>query len=261
MKHKSTSWTPVADWYRLFLEEKNTYQKTLILPNIISRMNIRKNERVLDLACGEGFFSREFHSRGAKVTGVDISEKLITIARQKATGKNTLEFFVSPASRLTFLINESIDHIAIILALQNIENIREVFGACSRVLKKQGKIHIVMTHPAFRIPKHSSWEWDEKRKMRYRRVDSYMTEVKIPIQMHPGAYPNEHTFTFHRPLQYYAQQMKKNNLCITDIEEWVSNKISVQGPRANEENRARKEIPLFIYLKATVCPSRTNGKI
>lgn len=250
-----TSWGEVAEWYGSLLEEKSTFQRELILPNLTSRMNIQKSETILDLACGEGFFSREFYKRGAHVIGVDISKELIEIARKKLEQsklslKRKIEFFASPASRLNFMNNLSVDAVTIILAIQNIENIKEVLRECERVLKERGSIFIVITHPAFRVPKSSSWGWENEKKIQYRRIDAYMTEQKIPIEMSPGKNSSPYTLTFHRPLQYYIKALKKNNLCVADLEEWTSNKISTQGSRAGAENIARKEIPLFLYMEA-----------
>ena len=60
-----TSWGGVAGWYHSLLEhEGGTYQKTVILPNILRLLNIARGEAILDLACGQGFFSREFHKKG-----------------------------------------------------------------------------------------------------------------------------------------------------------------------------------------------------
>ncbi|MBK9140884.1 MAG: class I SAM-dependent methyltransferase [Candidatus Melainabacteria bacterium] len=42
--------------------------------------NPLKNKRVLDFACGNGFYTRKFASMGAKVLGIDTSEELIGIA-------------------------------------------------------------------------------------------------------------------------------------------------------------------------------------
>src|SRR4051812_22350284 len=57
---KNTSWEPVAEWYGKLLEGEGTYQKELILPNLLRLMDIRRGDAVLDLACGPGFFAREF---------------------------------------------------------------------------------------------------------------------------------------------------------------------------------------------------------
>ncbi|MBS9390074.1 MAG: class I SAM-dependent methyltransferase [Dolichospermum sp. WA123] len=43
---------------------------------------------ILDLACGEGFYTRKFKDQGAaKVVGVDISQKMIELAREEETRK------------------------------------------------------------------------------------------------------------------------------------------------------------------------------
>lgn len=88
--NKKTSWGKVAEWYSDLLEkQEGTYQKDLILPNLLRLMEIKKGETILDLACGQGFFSREFLKSGAKVMGVDVSRELIHLARE-LTKKNCL---------------------------------------------------------------------------------------------------------------------------------------------------------------------------
>jgi hypothetical protein len=107
-----------------------------------------------------------------------------------------------------------------------------------------------MTHPAFRIPKGSSWDWDPQTGLQYRRVERYLSETANKIQMHPGDKPDQVTLTFHRPLQVYVKHLTKAGFCVTRLEEWNSNKKSGPGPRAAEEDRARKEIPLFLFIQA-----------
>ncbi len=65
--------------------------------------------------------------------------------------------------------------------------------------------------------------------------------------MHPGDKASETTVSFHHPLQHYFKAFDKANLAVTRLEEWVSEKNSV-GARADAENRARKEIPMFMAL-------------
>jgi len=247
-----TSWGEVAEWYSDLLEkEGGTYQKELILPNLIRLLNIKKGEMVLDLACGQGFFSREIYKLGAKVTGVDVSKELIGLAEKLGKAENfKIDYKVSSADDLSFIKSNSIDKIIIILAIQNIENVAGVFKECQRVLKTNGKLFLVLNHPAFRIPKESSWEWDEKKKSQYRRIDQYLSESRIEIQMHPGDKPSEKTVSFHRPLQYYFKLLGKNSLAVDRLEEWNSHKKSQPGPRAKAEDKIRKEIPIFMFLEA-----------
>jgi len=90
---------------------------------------------------------------------------------------------------------------------------------------------------------------DEARKIQYRRIDSYLSESKEQIQMHPGDKPWEKTISFHRPMQYYFKIFNKHNFCVSRLEEWDSNKISEEGPRKNVEDIARREIPLFLQAR------------
>lgn len=248
MQKKKTSWGHVSGWYDKLIERgEDTYQKQVILPNLVRLIDIKKGETVLDLACGQGFFSRELSKQGASVVGADISSELIALARSHSP-KN-IRFEVSPADNLPFLKNNSVDVAVIVLAIQNIEDIDGVLKECNRVLKPKGRFFIVMNHPAFRVPKESSWGWDEKLKMQYRRVDRYLSEVTAKIVMNPGARTSVHTVSFHRSLQFYFKKFAKNGFAVTRLEEWISHRKSEKGPRAIAEDRARKEIPLFLCLE------------
>ncbi len=265
---KTTSWGKVAKWYDETVEQKGSYQQDLILPNLLRLMEIQKGERILDLACGQGLFARAFHAAGGKVVAADISKELIAIATEKSPKE--IAYHTAPAEALPFLKNGSIDKTAIVLALQNIENLNETLAECARVLVPNGKLYLMLNHPAFRIPKESSWGFDEKANVQYRRIDRYLSNMKIEIEMHPGLNASggrvgrtnssdefvlgrkqsEQTLSFHRPLQTYAKALFKQNFCVRRLEEWSSTKRSQKGPRAEAEDRARKEIPLFLTIEA-----------
>lgn len=256
-KPKDTSWGNVAGWYHEMLESEGTFQKEVILPNLKRLLEIKKGETVLDLACGTGFFSREFATLGAKVIGVDLGKDLIEIAQKNSP--KTIQYVVSSADDLNFVLKNSVDTIVIVLALQNIENVHGVLKECKRVLKPKstqggsasggGKIVLVLNHPAFRVPKSSDWGWDEENMIQYRRIDAYLSEKQVKIEMHPGENKNIKTISFHRPLQYYFKMFAKNNLAVTRMEEWISNRIGPKGRKFAASEKARKEIPLFLFLE------------
>lgn len=244
-----TSWGNVAEWYDEYLEKsEDSYQKNVILPNILRILNIKKGDRVLDLACGQGLFSRAFSGAGAHVTGVDVSHELIGIAKEHSP-KN-IAYYTASADKLTMAKSEFFDAAVIILGIQNIKNIAGVFLECRRVLAPSGRLIMVMNHPAFRIPQHSGWGWDSKEQVQYRRIDGYLTESKVFIDMHPGKKEKQTTVSFHRPLQIYINTLAKYGFGITRMEEWISHKKSMKGLRQAAEDRARKEIPLFLMLEA-----------
>lgn len=246
------SWGGVASWYDSYLENDNdSYQEKVITPNLLRVLNIKKNMRVLDLACGQGFFSRKIKSFDADVVGIDISSELINIAKERS--KN-IQYFVSPAHKIDFIKNESKDVVVIVLALQNIKECDEVVKEVFRVLVSGGRFIIILNHPAFRIPKRSSWGFDEKTKVQYRRIDTYMSQSTEKILMNPSDKKSESTISYHRSLQDLFKIFNKNGFAITKLEEWISHKKSEKGPRANSEDISRKEIPMFMMLEITKIP-------
>ena len=250
---EKTSWGNVADWYdRLLDGQESNYQKDVILPNILRCLAIQPGQALLDLACGQGFFSRAFSEAGAKVTGQDISPELIQLAKQaEAKAPKMIAYHVGPADDLSSLPSTThFDLITIILAIQNISQAHLVFQACAERLVSGGRLALVLNHPAFRIPKSSDWGWDAEKQVQYRRIERYSSEFSQKITMHPGSNPDIVTYSYHRPLQYFVKQLTRAGFVISNLEEWVSHKQSDSGPRAEAENRARREIPLFLYLEA-----------
>jgi ubiquinone/menaquinone biosynthesis C-methylase UbiE len=246
---KDTSWNTVSDWYDDLLKtDSDSYQAKVIAPNLIRMLDIQKGECVFDLACGQGYFANIFAQAGAKVVASDLSKRLIERARKDSD--KSISYYIAPAHKAPFLKDASVDTIVIILAIQNIENVNDVFAECKRVLKKDGRLIIVLNHPAFRVPQGSDWYFHDA--TQYRIVGKYMSESKIVIDMTPGEKNLKKkikTISFHRPLQYYVKLFAKNGLAITRLEEWISHKKSQKGPRQSAEDTARKEIPMFMCIE------------
>lgn len=245
---KNTSWGGVAKWYDSLLEkDSDSFQQNVILPHLTRLLDLRPSETVLDIACGQGFFSRIFAAKAKAVIGCDISSELVSLAQKHNTKK--VAYHVSSADDLRFCADRSVDAAVIVLALQNIKNVDGVFKECARVLTERGRLAIVLNHPAFRGPKISSWGWDEAAKVQYRRMDEYLSEVQTEIDMHPGKKQSEKTVSFHRPLQWYMKMLAKHNFAVTKCEEWISHREPTRGPRFAAEDKARKEFPLFLFLE------------
>jgi ubiquinone/menaquinone biosynthesis C-methylase UbiE len=254
---QSTGWGNVAQWYHETVEDVASYQRDLIMPNLLRLMEIKPGQKILDLGCGEGLFTRRFAKAGAEMTAIDIATSLVDIAKRACASESELykfqpRFFVSNAESIPMVADASQDMVLINLAIQNIENVGNVFKECARVLKTNGKLFLVLNHPAFRIPKASGWEWSSDNKIQYRQESRYMSESREKIDMAPsvkGRVGSEQTISFHRPLQFFVKLLGKNGLAIVNMEEWVSGKKSLPGPRADAENTARKEFPLFMMIE------------
>ena len=76
----TTNYDPIAELYRRAKQQPwRAYIETFTFMTLIGDPT---GKAVIDIACGEGFYSRMVRERGAaKVTGVDLSEKMIALAR------------------------------------------------------------------------------------------------------------------------------------------------------------------------------------
>ena len=168
---------------------------------------------------------------------------------QKIDKFGQLKYFVASADDLSKMNESDFDVATIVLAIQNMKNLDKVISEVSSKIKKEGRLILVINHPAFRVPQASDWYFDESNRTQYRKIGRYMSEMEIPILMNPGNKDSKKTYSFHRPLQVYFKSLVKNGFNITRLEEWISHKQSQSGPRKSAEDIARKEIPMFMCLE------------
>jgi SAM-dependent methyltransferase len=282
----STHWGEVADWYDTLVgDEGSEYHQHVILPGLLRLLDLKsrpgeKPFTILDLACGQGVTARHLARAGCQVVGVDAAAPLIEAARRRnETDRLPIHYVIADAAKLlgadgALLPNlipsgnvagDGFDAVTIILAIQNMTPLSPIWQACRAALNSAGRLIVVMMHPAFRIPRQSDWIWQNAAsggmgtgEAQGRVVYQYLTSSKIEIQTHPGkaAHGKDSSTTahFHRPLQAYINTLGNAGLAIDHIEEWISHKSSQPGPKKSVLDRARKEIPLFLALRARRCP-------
>lgn len=239
-----TSWEKSADWYDRILGERGSeiYQ-AVVIPNALELLAPQRGERVLDLGCGQGVFSRAIAATGALVTGVDAAPTLIAKARTYQS-RTPIRYYDRDAADLSGI--GDFDAASAILCLQNMEHLEKVCASVAAVLKPGARMLWVLNHPAFRIPRQTSWGFEDERKIQYRRVDAYSSTLGIPIVMHPGKADSESTMSFHRSFETLTRAAFDAGLVMSGLREWYSHKESQPGSRSRAENRARKEFPLFL---------------
>ena len=248
-KKAITLWDQASRWYDTLVGSQGTnFQKDIIMPGVFKMLSPKKGDRILDLACGQGVFSRFLSQKGMHVEGLDSSAELINHAKSRSNSK--IRFRVGDVADSKNFAKDRFDGMACLMAIQNIENMEALFENAAIGLKPQGHFVVVMTHPCFRIPRQTHWGWDDEKKIEYRRVDHYRTETNVPILTPPFADEDSFTLTYHRPLESYVVALSNAGFAVDGLEEWISNKKSQPGKRAKAENRSRKEIPLFLALRA-----------
>lgn len=243
-----SSWENSQKWYSDLVGPQGHYYHThVVLPNILRMLKLNFNSSLLDVACGQGILSRAI-PKISHYTGYDLSPSLVNEAK-KLNKLKFAEFFVHDAVKPLPSGLGVFTHAACVLAIQNIPSPAEVFSSIAPHIETGGRFVFVMNHPSFRIPRLTGWQVDERRKLQSRRVDAYMSQQKIPIQTNPSKTDSENTWSFHFPLSYFCESLKNSGFYIETIEEWCSNKTST-GKMAAQENRARKEFPLFMAISA-----------
>jgi len=251
-------WDHVAGWYDSLISQRGSdHHQQVILPGVMNMLDLQSNERVLDVACGQGVMSEyiAMHSDVDDILGTDISDALIEAANGRATDRTS--YRVWDAADLSNLEHEPVDAATCIMAMMNIENLDAVCKGVYDRLKPGGRFVMVISHPAYRIAGGSAWGWtmDQRtgQQIQFRRVDNYLSEQSSPIVMNPGEVskgkPAITTITHHRPMSSYINACGRNGLVIDAIEEWASQRTSEPGPRAAAENHSRREIPLFMAIR------------
>ena len=95
---KLTSNEPVSFVRQLVREGRAKMQAAIIekLPKDL------RGIRILDAGCGTGVLSRMLDERGAEVVGVDISEKLIEVAKNRSSLNKNIEYFAGDMKEQSF---------------------------------------------------------------------------------------------------------------------------------------------------------------
>lgn len=249
MKKQNTSWGKVASWYdKIVGNTGHYYHEHVIFPQLKKILLPKNGDKILDIGCGQGVYAKLLSSNIAYV-GIDLAKELIAKARL-SDKSNSHEYYVADATKPLPIADSSFNYALSILALQNMRDPQAAVLNMIKALKTGGSLIIVLNHPAFRIPRQSSWGIDEASKLEYRRVNRYMSPLEIPINAHPGQKNSPVTWSYHHPISYYVKAITQAGCVITGLEEWISDKES-EGKAKRMENRARAEFPLFLTIVAT----------
>jgi SAM-dependent methyltransferase len=260
---KDTGWGKVASWYKNTISDKFSYQKEILLPELLKVLPYKKVEgkNVLEIGCGTGMFL-ENYINAKKVVGVDVAGELLEEAKMnfqnlKDKVKKDLNFnFIKESAenlnKIKTLEKGSFDFILSVESLSNMENLEKVSSGVCEYLKEKGEFIMIINHPAFRIPQNADWYYDLKKNKQGRIVYKYKTAHAVKIDMNPGEreWKNKrYTHTFHRSMSEYINAFCKNGLNLNLCLEICSNKKSQSGPKKKIEDEARAEIPMFLLLR------------
>jgi len=247
-----TSWERVATWYDGWVGERGSaYHQQIAIPAALDLLGPREGEEILDVGGGQGVLAPYIVEAGARVTVVDASRRLIAAAKRRHARLRGAQFLVGDARRLRAVVGleaGSFDAAVFLLSVQDMDRLEDVIGGVDWALKERSRVVLLMTHPAFRQPRHSGWGFDEGRKLTYRRIDGYLGELAVPMKSLGGGQP---TRSFHRPISAYVNGLADAGFATDAMLELPDLPAERRpGKAARADARATAEIPLFMGLRA-----------
>ena len=196
------AWDQSANWYDQIVGKKgHYYHEKELLPYLKNHFHFEKekNPSLIDLGCGTGMLSNMVEKK-IPYLGIDASLEMVKIAKKNYPHRTFIESDLTKPLSLKHLDKKTFTHAIFLLSLQNMASVKTPLFNAASALEEGGTLFIVLNHPCFRIPRQSSWGRDEKKQCQYRRIESYLSEQKIPITTHPGRSGKEvTTYSFHYP--------------------------------------------------------------
>ena len=154
------------------------------VPVIVEAGRISRDTLVLDVGCGTGGFSRAVaDTAGARVTGLDVSQKFIAHARRQSSG---VEWVVGEAERLAFAA-ETFDRVLLSLVLHQLADPLAAVREAQRVLRRGGLLLVRTIAPedvAERIPERylpSMAAADAARLPRIEQIERWLEEARFDL--------------------------------------------------------------------------------
>jgi 2-polyprenyl-3-methyl-5-hydroxy-6-metoxy-1,4-benzoquinol methylase len=103
-------WNRLAETYQAFRRESGTYNELVEIPAMLSLIGNVRNKKLLDAGCGYGYYSILLAKQGATVTGIDISAKMIELAKNNAEKASvSCQFFVCDMQDLSMFASSTFD--------------------------------------------------------------------------------------------------------------------------------------------------------
>jgi SAM-dependent methyltransferase len=205
---------------------------------------------ILDVGCGNGYFARELARRGARVTGIDISPRMIEHANQQESAEPLgVEYRVLDAAALpaAFAL-QSFDMVTSCLALQDMPNVERVFQGVRSLLRPGGRFIASIAHPCTDTP-FRAWERDSSGKKRWLCIDRYFE--RGPFQYTWSGWEQEFTTeATHATLEDWFGWILQAGFQLRSLQEPCPRE-EVLRRRPDLEDAAR--VPYYLFLDLE-CP-------
>ena len=134
----SSHFNAYSSYYDLIYQDKPYQQEADFITSLIGEFEPGK--RILELGCGTGKHARLLHKKGFDVTGVDLSETMLDVAREKSD--SDISYYCGDLRDFSLVFEEQFD---VVIAMFDVVSymstnfdIKKMFDNISKYLKKGG---------------------------------------------------------------------------------------------------------------------------
>ncbi|MBN1643542.1 MAG: methyltransferase domain-containing protein [Dehalococcoidales bacterium] len=158
-------WDDNADlWAEHVRQGWDSYREHLNNPAFLKFIGNLKGKTVLDAGCGEGYNTRIFARMGARMTGVDVSLRMIEHAsREEQRESLGIRYETASFADLSGFDGESFDAVVSTMALMDGPDYEKAIAEIYRVLRKNSDFFFSISHPCF-MTEGFGWVTDRENK-------------------------------------------------------------------------------------------------
>ena len=197
-------------------------------------------KRVLDLGCGYGWHCAYAVQKGAaSVLGVDISERMLSIAAEKHSFPNVI--YKRCAMEELEHAENSIDIVLSSLALHYVRDYADLVHRISRWLTPGGHFVFSVEHPVFTAQGPQDWVYNENGDISHFPVDNYYYEG-----VRDAVFLGEHVLKYHRTLTTYLTALTDAGLSLRAVAEPQPPQSMMDVPGMRDEMRR----PMMLIIAA-----------
>jgi SAM-dependent methyltransferase len=142
-----TSYDPIADVFLGHIARPVSWNNLYERPNMLCRLPELKGKNVLDIGCSSGFYSEYALNHGASVTGIDISQVLLSKLKARLKSAKLRLFCGDLSQPMPFLESDSFDCVIASLVIDYIREWEPLLAELFRVTKKGGRLVLATHHP------------------------------------------------------------------------------------------------------------------
>ena len=203
---------------------------------------------VLDAGCGTGYLSKKLRDRGAQVTGVDLAERMVQIARSDYPG---IDFRVDSCTELSTIGDGEFDLVVANYVLMDTPDLDATMRAFARVLKPGGVAVLVFSHPCF--PQGAATVSEDGRQVSYHWDFPYFDRKKCTDP--PWGHFKRDFLWFHRPLSDYWKAFTAAGFAVVGFEEPRVTEDRYHLAENDTKFRNSKTRPYSVAFKLEKLPS------